>query len=261
MNRFRIRTRAALVTLGLAAGLIALPATAATATDASGKGVSADTAPQAFASALPGGFMPSAARPFAPHAPAAQAPVEHAPCTGEFRGDTRLGPRWLPKDHGSVGPLLKGYHRTGGLGSVAFLKKYWQGPADSGTWKYPPNDGFAEVNGDLDKRRTELRAGEELDRFGSEYGAYLAPAGDRYEKRALPPQSLNTFDSAIPCNYHIYRVTKPFPVWQGSIAPWFGQPGHGQQIMLDKALLAPGAGQQLNVKWLLDKGYLAPAGG
>ncbi|MFC9424388.1 TNT domain-containing protein [Streptomyces sp. NPDC056987] len=186
--------------------------------------------------------------------------VPHEPCTGEFLDDARLGPEYLPRAwQKPVGPLLKGYQRTGKLSPSAFLKKYWEGPADSGSWKYPPDDGFAEVNGELDKKATALRPGEKLDRFGSEFGGYLAPAGDPYAKRALPPQNLNTRDAVAPCDYRVYRVLKPFSVWQGSIAPWFEQPGRGQQIKLDPVFLDPGEGQRLNVKWLLDHGYLAPA--
>lgn len=180
-----------------------------------------------------------------------------APCTGQYEGDARLGPRWLPgPDDKPVGPLLKGYQRTGELSSEAFLKKYWEGPADSGGWKYPPDDGFARVNGVLDKRPARLPRGEELDRFGSEYGRFLAPAGDLYEQRSLPPQSLNTRDAASPCDYRVYRVTKPFVVWQGGIAPWFEQPGGGRQILLDDVFLPTGEDERANVKWLIDHGYL-----
>ncbi|MFI1016630.1 TNT domain-containing protein [Streptomyces sp. NPDC020965] len=190
--------------------------------------------------------------------PKAAAP-RHEPCTGEFRNDARLGPKWLPKKQlAPVGPLLKGYQRTGALTPSAFLKKYWQGPADSGGWKYPPNDGFGEVNGEIDKEPTKLRPGQRLDRFGSEFGGYLAPAGDSYSERALPPQNLNTRDAQTACDYRVYKVTKPFWVWQGSIAPWFEQPGGGQQIKLDPVFLNPGQDQRLNVKWLLERGYLAP---
>ncbi|WP_407555585.1 TNT domain-containing protein [Streptomyces sp. Pv4-95] len=181
-----------------------------------------------------------------------------APCTGEYHGEARLGPKALPeKWHAPVGPLLNGWKRTGKLSPSAFLSKYWQGPAESGSWKYPPNDGFAEVNGEIDKEPTKLRTGLRLDRFGSEYGAYLAPAGDRYAERALPPQNLNTRDAATPCDYHVYKVTKAFWVWEGSIAPWFEQPGGGRQIKLDPVFLDPSEGQRLNVKWLLEHDYLA----
>ncbi|MBT2490976.1 TNT domain-containing protein [Streptomyces sp. ISL-96] len=212
----------------------------------------------------------TAATVLAPAASAAPQPPEKwpaagasrpGPCTGSYEDDARLGPKWLPRKHEKpVGPLLKGYKRTGKLSSEEFLKEYWQGPADSGGWKYPPNDGFGEVNGEVDKAPTELRSGQHLDRFGSEYGAYLAPAGDPYAKRALPPQNLNTREPSVPCDYRVYKVAKPFRVWQGSIAPWFEQPGGGQQIKLDRVFLDPGEGQRLNVKWLLEHDYLEPAG-
>ncbi|MCX4673260.1 TNT domain-containing protein [Streptomyces sp. NBC_01381] len=201
---------------------------------------------------------PAATAAAEPKAAAASKPNE--PCTGEFQKDARLGPKWLPKKwQKPVGPLLKGWKRTGDLAPSSFLKKYWEGPADSGSWKYPPNDGFETVNGQVDKHPEELEEGELLDRFGSEYGSFLAPAGDPYAKRALPPQNLNTRDAAVACDYRVYEVSKPFYVWQGSIAPWFEQPGHGQQIKLDAVFLDPGEGQRLNVKWLLEHGYLEPA--
>lgn len=221
------RVSTVLAALGVTAGLISAPAASA---------------------------APASARP----APAAE---RHEPCTGEFRDDARLGPKWLPsKRLAPVGPLLKGYQRTGGLTPQDFLKKYWEGPADTGSWKYPPNDGFAEVNGEIDKEPVKLRTGQRLDRFGSEYGGYLAPAGDAYAERALPPQNLNTRDADTPCDYRVYKVSKPFWVWQGAIAPWFEQPGGGQQIKLDAVFLDPGEGQRLHVKWLLDHGYLTHAG-
>ncbi|UUN31596.1 TNT domain-containing protein [Streptomyces sp. FIT100] len=200
-----------------------------------------------------------AAAPTAQAAPAEPVGAAAAPadCTGAFEGDKRLGPEHLPgKRQRPVGPLLDGYDRTGKLSPAAFLKEYWEGPAGAGRWKYPPNDGFAEVNGVVDKAPELLAEGERLDRFGSESGSYLAPAGDPYAERALPPQNLNTRDAAFPCDYHMYEVIRPFVAWQGSIAPWFEQPGGGHQIMLDPAFLDPGEGRRLNVMWLLDHGYL-----
>ncbi|MGW9213008.1 TNT domain-containing protein [Embleya sp. NPDC055664] len=178
-------------------------------------------------------------------------------CVDPLDGDERLGPQDLPtRAEPPVGPLLSGYRRTGNLTSTAFLDKYWNNEANA--WKYPPDDGFARINGELDKHETTLRAGQDLDRFGSEYGSFLAPAGDRYAKRALPPQNLMTRDPVFPCGYHRYQVTRPFKVWQGHIAPWFEQPGGGRQILLDPALVNPGEGQRLNVKWLLEHDYLKP---
>jgi hypothetical protein len=182
-----------------------------------------------------------------------------APCTGVHGGDPRLGPAHLAEPwQRPLGPLLAGWDRTGGTAPEVFLDKFWENDG----WKYPPNDGFAEVNGAPDKQRERLRRGERLDRFGSEYGRFLAPAGAPYALRSLPPQSLTTREAAHPCNYHVYRVTRPFTVWQGGIAPWFGQPGGGEQILLDPELLPaaqrPGEGEWLHVKWLVDHGYLAP---
>ncbi|AYN43110.1 DUF4237 domain-containing protein [Streptomyces dangxiongensis] len=218
----------------------------------------------ALALALTASLTPAAAATAAPDQDRRTAPADArpAPCTGEYQDDARLGPKHLPRSwEAPVGPLLRNYRRTGGLSATAFLARYWkdedpQGPAG---WKYPPNDGFAETNGHVDKHIEVLERGEDLDRFGSEYGSYLAPAGDRYAERALPPQNLNTRDPKYPCDYHRYLVEQPFPVWQGRIAPWFAQPGGGRQIKLDPALLNPGDGQRLNVRWLLDHGYLAPA--
>ncbi|MFD3730333.1 TNT domain-containing protein [Streptomyces sp. NPDC058632] len=232
----------------------------------------------ALALALTAALSPTTATAATPTAPAAPATEEHhrtertalrpalrpAPCTGAYQGDARLGPETLPRPwEAPVGPLLKNYRRTGDLSPSAFLAKYWkdEDPAGPAGWKYPPNDGFSEVNGEVDKHVEVLEPGEDLDRFGSEYGSYLAPAGDPYAKRSLPPQNLNTREPAHPCDYHRYTVTQPFAVWQGGIAPWFEQPGGGQQIKLDPAFLDPGDGERLNVKWLLDHGYLAHAAG
>ncbi|MFE3554651.1 TNT domain-containing protein [Streptomyces sp. NPDC059193] len=231
-----LRIRAVLAAMGVTAALATAPAAQAAAGPAPAPApVAESTADLAAAAVLPGA------------------------CTGEFKGDKRLGPKYLPNRwQEPVGPLLRGHHRTGTLSSADFLKKYWDGPADTGGWKYPPNDGFAEVNGQVDKAPELLEEGERLDRFGSEFGSYLAPAGDPYAKRALPPQNLNTRDAAFPCDYHLYEVARSFTVWEGSIAPWFEQPGGGRQIKLDPAFLNPGEGRRLNVKWLLDNGYLVP---
>ncbi|GAA2789737.1 TNT domain-containing protein [Crossiella cryophila] len=176
-------------------------------------------------------------------------------CAGTYQGDNRLGPETLPRvtEH-PVGRLVAGYQRFGKLDSAGFLAKYWDAAATS--WKYPPQDGFLlRSDGTPIKRVHRLLPGYKLDRFGSEGGQFLAPLGAHYSQRALPPQSLFTFDAAHRCNYRTYQVLKEFQVWQGTIAPWFEQRGRGSQIKLDRALV-PGEGF-LNVAWLVDKGYLA----
>lgn len=84
-----------------------------------------------------------------------------------------------------------------------------------------------------------------LDRFGSEYGTFLAPLGAPYIERSLPPSNLNTFDGMYPYNYHVYQVTNEFVVGLGPIAPWFEQPGMGTQFVT-----------YTNVLGLIDDGYL-----
>ncbi len=60
-----------------------------------------------------------------------------------------------------------------------------------------------------------------LDRFGGYGGAFFAPMGDLFIKRALPPRNLNTNpqDPSHPCNYHVFRVTKSFRVDVGPVSP------------------------------------------
>ncbi|MFD0331805.1 TNT domain-containing protein [Streptacidiphilus monticola] len=78
--------------------------------------------------------------------------------------------------------------------------------------------------------------------------------GPPYALRAIPPQSLDG-QPAAGCNYHDYRVLRPFSVDAGPIAPWFDQPGLGWQYQLDSALV-PGSPARLNVLWLVQNGYL-----
>jgi hypothetical protein len=65
----------------------------------------------------------------------------------------------------------------------------------------------------------------------------------------------STTSDAGGCNYSAYRVVRTFSVQGGPIAPAFGQPGKGLQYMLIGALVT-GAPERLNVRWLLDNGYL-----
>ena len=85
-----------------------------------------------------------------------------------------------------------------------------------------------------------IPVGTRLDRYGSETGNYLSPAGTPYEQRSLRPDTnLN--------DYHVYEVIQPLPVKSGQIAAWFGQPGGGVQYSTQ------GIG---NVAYLRAQGYL-----
>ncbi|NUR28528.1 MAG: TNT domain-containing protein [Catenulispora sp.] len=174
-----------------------------------------------------------------------------------YDDDARLGPADLPST-GKVGFELIGYRRTGGMSATDFLAKYYDPTANggSGGWLYPPKNGYllAPDGSPIEWHQT-LLPGQDIDRFGSEYGSFLAPEYLPYANRAIPPQSLDSNPPA-PCNYHDYRVLKQFQVDAGPIASWFAQPGGGLQYQLD-ATLIPGAPTPINVLWLVNNGYLA----
>ncbi|MGS3451375.1 TNT domain-containing protein [Klebsiella electrica] len=66
--------------------------------------------------------------------------------------------------------------------------------------------------------------------------------GTPYEQRALAP-------GAKAEKYYEYEVIKPLPAIQGRIAPAFGEPGGGIQIL-------PNMQDRVNVEWLLKNEYI-----
>ncbi len=177
---------------------------------------------------------------------------DNVPATTSFYDPARqyLGPDPLPADP-PVGPLLGGYQRFGAQNVDQFVAQY---RSDTG-WIYPPDDGFVSTGGQVQRHPETIAAGKRIDRFGYAGGRYLAPAGDAFSARALPPQNLNSPGDTPLANYHLYCVLKPFQVEAGPIAPWFGQPGGGTQYMLTTDDL-PEAGNSVSVTWLLQNGYL-----
>lgn len=216
--------------------LLSLAAAAAIAL--TGAGAASAASSSADASAAPSSVGVSAATPL-------------DQCSAAyFDGDANLGPAQLPK-LGPVGFQLLGYRRTGGEAPAQFLAHY----RDGNGWIYPPDNGFViGPDGQPIEWVQTLIPGRHIDRYGSVYGGFLAPEGTPYSARAIPPSSLDSTPAA-PCNYHDYVVLRPLPVDAGPIAPWFAQPGGGEQYQLDAALV-PGAPAQLNVLWLLSNGYL-----
>ena len=186
-------------------------------------------------------------------AASATTPAEHTPLdqcsTAYYQDNSLLGPKHLPV-FGAVGWQLIGYQRTGFQSPAAFLAKF----RDSAGWIYPPDNGYVVVNGKPLEHTQKLHTGQRIDRYGSVYGSFLAPAGTPYAERAIPPSSLDSTPAAG-CNYHVYAVAKPFDVDAGPIAAWFDQPGGGLQYQLDAGLVS-GAPAQINVLWLLNNGYL-----
>lgn len=108
---------------------------------------------------------------------------------------------------------------------------------ENGDWNWPAKLGFAE-----EPVKATLPVGTRLDRYGKTNGSFLAPQGTPQEQRALAPGSLAD-------QYHEYVVIKPLPVMQGKIAPAFGEPGGGIQIL-------PNMQERVNVQWLLDNKYI-----
>lgn len=164
-----------------------------------------------------------------------RAPV---PCGPPFvDGNPRLGPVNLPKT-GFLHFLLSFYVPFGGLSPSQFLATFFDPTTNS--YRLPPNDGYATNSlGQLLRSRVTLFPGQFIDRFGNEFGRFLAAGGTLFAQRALPPDSLNTQanDPAHVCNYHLYRVVKAFDVDGGPTAPAFQQPGGGLQYTLNAAYL------------------------
>ncbi|MEW1847071.1 TNT domain-containing protein [Nonomuraea angiospora] len=176
-------------------------------------------------------------------------------------GDPDLGPTTLPQT-GYLGNLLRGYVPLGGLSPQHFLGRYWDYVVNN--YRFPPDSGFARSgdypNGRLLLKTTFLQPGMRLDRFGGYTGSFLAPLGDLYTRRSLPPRNLNTNpqDPEHLCNYHAFRVLKSFRVDVGPAAPAFEQPGGGTQYhVLSKYIPeAPQTSDEVPISWLLQNSYL-----
>ncbi|KAH9233443.1 hypothetical protein K456DRAFT_37408 [Colletotrichum gloeosporioides 23] len=151
-------------------------------------------------------------------------------------GDDRLGPKTLPSTIplGGIAGLDSTYRRFGGLCPGEYLAKWWdEYKAGGPDYMYPKNQGYgADTAGHSVRYNFTLLPGVYIDRFGSEWGNYTAPAGTPYSMRSLPPRNLNVRDSAYPYNYYVYKVEKAMVVEAGPIAPHFGQPGLGLQFMM-----------------------------
>jgi hypothetical protein len=105
-------------------------------------------------------------------------------------GDARLGPKRLPTRL-PLSTLVDTYDRFGGLCPGQFLAR-WTDPT-TGYYNYPPESGFQlSITGVPIEGIFEFPVGFMMDRFGSEYGRFVSPAGAPYMQRALPPSNLDT---------------------------------------------------------------------
>ncbi|MCP2249989.1 TNT domain-containing protein [Lentzea aerocolonigenes] len=119
----------------------------------------------------------------------------------------------LGKDHPVVQELLKDYDPLAGM-----HERDWESlfQNEDGTPRWP----VEREGGYEDSQPEVLKAGAELDRFGTTEGRVLSTAGTPFKERSLPP-------GAAEEGYRRYRVTKDLPVHRTISAPWFGQPGGG----------------------------------
>ncbi|RJE18491.1 hypothetical protein PHISCL_09167, partial [Aspergillus sclerotialis] len=79
-------------------------------------------------------------------------------------------------------------------------------------------------------RTVTLTPGQKLDRFGSEFGSFLAPLGAPFIERSLPPSNLDTGsgDAEHPFSYRVYEVVKELEVLAGPVRPGFEMSGFGR---------------------------------
>jgi hypothetical protein len=111
------------------------------------------------------------------------------------------------------------------------------------------NGGWPPNRVAISSQTTILKPGQKIDRYGGfvdhntdefkDFGTFTAKAGEPFENRALPVDTLNK-------PYRQYEVLKPIPEVQvGEAIPWFGQTGKGLQYELT-----------LSIDDLISKGYL-----
>lgn len=165
-----------------------------------------------------------------------------------FGGEGAVVEAGLPAETVTEGgaPLavVQGWEPNGGMPWDEFESQF--GTPQSRN--YPLNDGFPSG---FVPQPAHLPEGAIIDRFGSEYGRYLAPDGTPFADRALAPESVGG-------DYNRYIVTgKPLPpgwhVVEGPVQPWFGQtPSPGA---LQYMIVGPD-GVKVSVKELVDRGIL-----
>lgn len=140
--------------------------------------------------------------------------------------------------------VVRGWDPMGGMTEHDFASQF----GTPGSRNYPLNDGFPPGHV---PQSAHLPEGTIIDRFGNEYGRYLAPDGTPFADRALAPESVGGA-------YNRYMVTgNPLPPgWQvveGPVQPYYGQtpsPGSLQYMILGPDNV------QVSVKELVDRGIL-----
>lgn len=117
---------------------------------------------------------------------------------------------------------------------------------DDGSWEddngsvvdsqWPPCWGFGRHGDITQAAQVEIPKGTYIDRYGSKYGMFFSQPSCSFEERSMLPLENKT-------PYTVYKVVKSFTALVGIVAPWFGKPGGGIQIMAccsAKELIASG---------------------
>jgi hypothetical protein len=194
---------------------------------------------------LPGEPVPGTHRlepPPVDHTPPADVPVEHAPGGPHVPALPDIPPR-LPPDHPPPPPLAADHPLFDGYHPVEPGPEFTH---PDGSLRYPddmlPTKPYA-VPGTV-VPDAHLTPGSILSRFGNPGGSYMAPEGTTFAELSLPAGS-----AAKP--FYQYVVQDPSalpPGWhiEGSeAAPWFHQPGGGQQYRIIKPDGTNGTVEQL----------------
>lgn len=87
---------------------------------------------------------------------------------------------------------------------------------------------------------TALPVGLCLDHLGTDSGHVLFPLGTPFPRRSAPPTDLH-----LPRTGYLVRQAIPASVRVEPVAPWFGQPGGGMMVTLDRP-----------IRWYHDTGRL-----
>ncbi|KAF3395248.1 hypothetical protein DPV78_008482 [Talaromyces pinophilus] len=125
--------------------------------------------------------------------------------------------------------MLTNYHNLGRECPQAYFDTWFY---YNETIIYPPQQGFKlDSNGVQIYSNITIPNGTYIDRFGRTDSQYVSPAGVPYEKRSIPPSNLirRHGNGTI---YVKYVTLTDIEVENGTIAPWFGQPGGGIQYIL-----------------------------
>ncbi|WP_255789041.1 TNT domain-containing protein [Mycobacteroides abscessus] len=125
-------------------------------------------------------------------------------------------PAELLTEGGAPAAVLKDWNPTGGMPWKDFESQFGT-PGEARIWP-TENQGFPPGYVPHD---ANLPAGTIIDRFGSEFGRYLAPDGTPFADRALAPESVGGA-------YNRYMVTgEPLPpgwrIVEGPLQPFYGQ--------------------------------------